>query len=343
MAKSILNELLLLVKQQTRLQEKLGNTLLKVDSLVKFSHKEMINKTHDMMNLLEHLPTKKQEELKEILNFICQHPEVGLVILFGSYARGDCVEEYEDDGIHLKYQSDFDLLVIVSDTCKASEQKKFEQSIFKAIDDLSTITTPISILVHDIDFINCQLKKAQYFFSDIKKEGIKLYDSGKFKLEESIELINKERCRLAKEDFEYWFSSAKEFAINYKNAFDRKSYSIAAFELHQVTERLYTCILLVFTRYKPNTHKLEILRKLTNALDKRLLKIFPLVTLEEVHLFTMLCEAYVDARYNKNYTITQSQLNFLSEKVQELISLTEMLCQEKINSFLNNPVENSEK
>ncbi len=37
----------------------------------------------------------------------------------------------------------------------------------------------------------------------------------------------------------------------------------AAFELHQATESLYTCILLVFTRYKPNTHKLELLRKLS--------------------------------------------------------------------------------
>ncbi len=77
MADVILNELLLLVKQQTRLQEKLSNTLLKAESLVQFSHKEMINKTRDMMNLLAHLPTKKQEELKEILNVICQHPEVG--------------------------------------------------------------------------------------------------------------------------------------------------------------------------------------------------------------------------------------------------------------------------
>ena len=48
-----------------------------------------------MVDLLAHFPKKKQEELKEILNFICQHPEVGLVILFGSYARGDWVEEYE--------------------------------------------------------------------------------------------------------------------------------------------------------------------------------------------------------------------------------------------------------
>ena len=340
MADIILNELWLLVKQQTRLQEKLSNKLLKADRLVKFSHKEMINKTRNMISLLMHLPTKKQEELKEILNVICLHPEVGFVILFGSYARGDWIEEYENDGIHFKYQSDFDLLVIVSENCKASEQKKLEQSIFKAIHDSPTIHTPISILVHDIGFINCHLQKAQYFFSDIKKEGIKLYDSGKFKLKAADKLNNKQRYQLAIEDFEYWLSSAKEFWINYQNAFDRKSYSIAAFELHQVTERLYNCILLVFTRYKPNTHKLELLRKLANALDKRLIKIFPLSTQEEIHCFRLLCEAYVDARYNKTYIITEDELSLLSNKVEELRNITNLLCQEKINSFLDDSVKN---
>ena len=76
------------------------------------------------------------KELKEIIEFICQNSEVGMVILFGSYARGDWVEEYEDDGIHFKYKSDFDLLVIVSETCKVSEQKKLEQAIFKAINEI---------------------------------------------------------------------------------------------------------------------------------------------------------------------------------------------------------------
>ena len=340
MADVILNELRLLVKQQTWLQEKLNNTLLKAESLVQFSHKEMINKARDMMNLLKHLPTKKQAELKEILNCICQHPEVGIVILFGSYARGDWVEEHDNDGIHFKYQSDFDLLVIVSETCKASEQKIVEQSIFKAIHDSPTIHTPISILVHDIGFINCHLKKAQYFFSDIKKEGIKLYDFGKFKLKEAGKLSHKQRYQLAKEDFEYWFSSANDFYDNFTFSFNKKRFNQAAFMLHQTTERLYTCILLVFTRYKPNTHKLELLRKLANVLDKRLIKLFPLPTKEEIHKFTLLCEAYVEARYNRTYTITFDELHWLSCKIQELTQLTDLLCQEKIKSFLDNSIKN---
>lgn len=343
MAESIVNELFFLLKQHDNLQEKVKNYLWKTEKILLFSKQEIKSKLKAMIKALQHLPKKKQKELKKILELICQHPEVGMVILFGSYARGDWVEEYEDDGIHFKYQSDFDFLIIVSDTCKASEQKKLAQSIFKAIDDLSSIKTPVSILVHDIHFINCHLKKAQYFFSDIKKEGITLYNSGKFKLEEATELDKKQRYKLAKEDFEYWFSGAKEFLVDFKNAFDRKSYNKAAFELHQATERLYTCILLVFTRYKPNTHKLELLRKLTNALDKRLIKLLPLTTKEEIHRFTLLCEAYVDARYNKMYAITFDELRWLSNKIQKLAKLTDLLCQEKVKSFLDDSIKRIEK
>lgn len=266
-----------------------------------------------------------------------------MIILFGSYARGDWVEERQEDGIHFKYQSDFDLLVIVSDICSDLRQKTIEQAIFERIGDSPKIHTPISTIVHDIVFINSQLNKEQYFFSDIKKEGLILYDSGNFRLEKSIELDKKQRYQLAKDDFEYYMERAKSFKKNYEFNFLEKDLRIAAFMLHQTTENLYTCILLVFTRYKPNTHKLDELRKLTTPLDKRLIKIFPLSTKEEIERFTLLCEAYVDARYNKTYAITENELRCLAEKIQELTYLTEILCQEKINSFLNNDCENSEK
>jgi len=57
-----------------------------------------------------------------------------------------------------------------------------------ATQNMPDIKTPISPIVHDIDFINRRLEKAQYFFSDIKKQGIVLYDSGQLKLKEPREL-----------------------------------------------------------------------------------------------------------------------------------------------------------
>lgn len=282
---------------------------------------------------LKHLPVTKQKELEAITQVVCQHASVEMLILFGSYARGDWVEEYADDGIHIKYQSDFDLLVLV-ETRSTSEQTRLEQNIKKAIKELPTYYTPVSILVHDIAFINRRLAKAQYFFLDIKKEGVILYDSAKFALAKPRELSNQERYRLAQEDFDYWHRSAKEFLIDFQSAFERSSFNQAAFLLHQATERLYSGILLVFTRYKPNSHDLEELRRFVNALDQRFIRIFPLSTPEENQRFILLCKAYVDGRYKKNYSITETELTWLAQQVQELMNLMQILCKEKINSFL---------
>ena len=65
------------------------------------------------------------------------------------------------------------------------------------------ICTPVSIIVHDIEYINHCLENAQYFFSDIKKQGIILYDSEQVTLTKARQLSNKERYRLAKDDFKY--------------------------------------------------------------------------------------------------------------------------------------------
>lgn len=286
-----------------------------------------------MKTTIELLPSHKQQELNAIVTAIRQYTEVEMIILFGSYARGDWVEEYFEDGIHVKYQSDYDLLIIVK-TRSISAQHRLEDAIMTTTENIPEIKTPVSPIVHDIQFINNRLGKAQYFFSDIKRQGIVLYDSGQLKLVEPRELSNKERHHLAKEDFEYNFKNAKDFYELFEFSFNKKNLNHAAFLLHQTTERLYNTLLLVFTRYKPNTHDLRILRRLTNVLDQRLIKIFPQSTSEERRRFILLRNAYVDARYKKSYLITEEELKWLSEYISELMQLTEILCQEKINSFL---------
>jgi len=108
----------------------------------------------------------------------------------------------------------------------------------------------------------------------------------------------------------------------------------AAFLLHQTTEQLYTTILLVFTRYKPNTHDLHTLRKMANSIDDRFGQAFLLDNKENKKLFDLLRAAYVGARYKKSYAITHDELNNLQNKVEKLQVLTKKLCEEKINSFI---------
>jgi predicted nucleotidyltransferase len=186
---------------------------------------------------LNYLPTDKQAELFHIVSLIKETVPAEMIILFGSCARNDWVEEkYDED--HFKYQSDMDILVIVENKSETT-QSKFERDIEYKIEQDNRIKTPVSVIVHDVDFINRRLSKAQYFFTDIKKEGVLLYDSAKHRLSEAKELLSAERKKLAEDDLNYYFEKAEKFIKLFKFALSEHDYNEAAFLLHQITERLY--------------------------------------------------------------------------------------------------------
>ena len=197
-----------------------------------------------------------------------------------------------------------------------------------------TINTWVMLIVHDIKEVNKALSRGQYFFTDIKKEGILLYDSKRFKLEEARKLSLEERKQTAQGDFEYWFKRASWFMGQFEYAFKLRRYDLAAFELHQATERFYMTILLVFTHYKPKEHNIEKLGKQVNNLDPHFLPVFPRKTQEEKRLFELLQKAYIDARYNPNYKITKKELEYLAERVKKLQRLTKVICKKRIESYV---------
>jgi len=160
-----------------------------------------------------------------------------------------------------------------------------------------------------------------------------LYDSGKRHFKEAKELSPMERKHLAQDDFDYYFEEAESFKSGVEFYLSEGKLNVAAFLLHQVTERLFAGILLVFTRYKPNTHDLALLRKLANSLDDKLARIFPFDNAENKYLFKLLRKAYIDARYKRDYKITKEELQKMMTKVERLREVGEQLCRNKIESF----------
>ena len=192
--------------------------------------------------------------------------------------------------------------------------------------------------MHDLREVNKALRRGQYFFTDIHKEGILLYDSKRFELAKAQKLSPEERKQTAEEDFKYWFKSAREFYDDFKSNLEKRRYSKSAFELHQATERFYMTVLLVFTHYKPKEHDIKILGKRVSNLDPRFLPIFPRRTPEEKRLFELLQKGYIDARYNPKYKITKKELEYLAERVRQLQKLTKMICRERIESYVKKGV-----
>ncbi|AJQ97366.1 HEPN domain-containing protein [Gynuella sunshinyii] len=283
-----------------------------------------------MKTSLDHLPLDKQEQLRHAVDIIVQAVKPSLLILFGSYARGDWVDHLEEDRVHYRYQSDMDILAIAKNGVLA---RKIETKRSLSNRLMREVKTPVSLIAEDIHFVNAQLSKGQYFYADIYREGILLHDNGKLELVEPKELTLTERKIEAQKHFDYWLNIAKEEQKVYQFSFESNLRNRAAFSLHQITERLYSMILLVFTHYKPKLHDLKKLRTFAGSIEPEFLSVFPESTPFERTCFELLCQAYVDSRYSSAYDITTEQLTWLAEWVNHLQTLAERHCRARIDSL----------
>jgi predicted nucleotidyltransferase len=92
------------------------------------------------------------------------------IVLFGSYARDDWVDEPENG-----YQSDYDLLVIVSHPDLTDVADYWYVAEDKIQRD-QAIARPVNIIVHSLQEVNQALSRGEYFWVDIARDGIALYE-----------------------------------------------------------------------------------------------------------------------------------------------------------------------
>jgi HEPN domain-containing protein/predicted nucleotidyltransferase len=284
-----------------------------------------------MKTSLLHLPHKKQFEINLITDVIKEVVDPELIVLFGSHAKGTYVEDrYVSNGITYEYISDYDFLVVTKESLEKTYS--LESQIVAKVDRLKP---PVNLEIHSIDYINKGLEWGEYFWVDIVKEGIILFDKGTVQFAEPKELTAAEKKEKAQRYFNTWFPQASAFLDGSKFHYQNGSIKIATFELHQATESLYYAFLLVFTDYKPKTHNLWKLRKKAKPYSKELFHLFPTETdKNEERLFELLKQGYIDARYREDFTISESDLNTLAERVTLMIPIVERMCKEKFDFFV---------
>ena len=279
-----------------------------------------------MKTSLEHLPESKQAQLRAIAELFRECSAVDKLILFGSFARGDWVE---DTATH--YYSDFDLAVIVGDEKEVSDLAVWGELEQRTREIAGR--TPITLIVHDIRFLNHEIRRGQYFFSDLVNEGVLLVDSRRFTIAKPKALNDAERLELAEYNLASWYDSASEFWRLSRYASARSLNKHSAFLLHQATERFYHAALLVFTGYKERTHDIEKLGVMAGEQHPLLVDVLPKTAPADKHLFDLLKKAYIEARYSGSYRITQEELTILQERVVTLAERVRAACIEKLGSF----------
>ncbi|MBC8481358.1 MAG: HEPN domain-containing protein [Planctomycetes bacterium] len=285
---------------------------------------------------MEHLPQLKQNELKLICDTIlASYSSAHMIILFGSYARGDWKDGLHEQGrgkltIHKK--SDYDILVLTQTEYSARNLAFWDEVKEKLA--ACNLTALVRIIPRDIRFVNLKLTMGQYFFTEICEQGIILYNPGQFELDHKKNLDPAEEKQIAQDTLDEVFEGAKDFYTTFEFNIKRGKYKLAAFELHQATEFASKAVLLIFGGECPQEHHLDILGDLAADYCPELKGILPRGTDEEKELFELLDYAYIGARYDREYKITKQQLEQLSPCVKELHKVTEKICKEKIESFI---------
>lgn len=296
---------------------------------------------------LDHLPAKQQRELERVRTTLLTEFDAAIksggggtqswrrdgrvlkIILFGSYARNDWVDE-PDNG----YLSDFDLLVIVSHEKLTDITDYWYVAEDKILRDPAVGRT-VNIIVHTMAEVNQALTRGEYFWTDILRDGVVLYELPGHPFAQPQPMTAAEAREAAQRHFEV---KMKDLDLRIENARQNVANAgegqhvrkWAAFLLHQATETAYACFLLTHTFYFPRSHNIKFLRSLAEDTDKRLAAAWPREQRADRRRFEVLKRAYVEARYSDQYDVDIVDLELQLNSVHELRNLVAAASAERI-------------
>ena len=291
-----------------------------------------------MKDSIAYLPKDKQDDLvflvKEILKRL---PQTEYIILYGSYARGNYVRRsvrIEDGGIPTVKISDYDIYVVTSgfNSKKAETVLDNVEDIFFSGKDFDR-DTPVQFITDDIKALNKYLEEGRYFYTQIKQEGIVLYNSGKYKLSRRRKLNFAEIKEQAQEYFDEKFEKGNFFFDDAVTNKGRERFQMSSFYLHQACENYYYAIRLTFTLRNNKQHNLSKLSSSVRRYADDLGTVFPQNTPEEKRLFVLLKAAYVEARYTPYFVVTKEDIDALIPKVELLRDIAKRICEAKIKEY----------
>lgn len=243
-----------------------------------------------MRTSLDHLPPAKQRELERVVQILFEEfadvtalanapwkkqARIQKIILYGSYARGGWVDEpHTAKG----YRSDFDLLIIVNNAKlldRAEYWANAEDRLNRELAITQTLHTPVNFIVHTLGEVTTGLSQGRYFFMDIARDGIALYQTDDAEFPEPKPKTPSQALAMAEEYYGEWFGRYRSAVRGAARYVEDGEINDAAFTLHQATERAYNCVLLVCTFYSPHVHNLGFLRSQAERLDIRLIYAWP--------------------------------------------------------------------
>ena len=195
------------------------------------------------------LPPRKRQDLQQLAELIRENvKQVEMIILFGSYAKNKYVDydQRVEFGTPTYYMSDYDIVILTRKPIGAIESSLYEKIKDRFFENKNRpFHTHPQFVNYGIDDFNYALSKAHYFETEIKRDGVILYDSGAYKLARRRKLDYTEIRERAQKYFDDKFGRANDFLDGVKFYSDTNRYLMASFHLHQSAENFLRTIPMV--------------------------------------------------------------------------------------------------
>ena len=280
------------------------------------------------------LPPRKRQDLQQLTALILEQvKQVEMIVLFGSYTKNKYVDYDQriEFGTPTYYMSDYDIVILTRKPIGAVEYSLYEKIKDRFFENKNRpFHTHPQFINYGIEDFNYALTKAHYFETEIKRDGVVLFDSGAYKLARRRKLDYTEIRDRAQKYFDDKFGKANNFLEDTLFNFKKNEYVHSSFHLHQSAENLLRVIPMVFILYGHKSHDFS---ELMNAAKKHTTEIFsafPRDTEEEKRLFDLLQRAYIESRYNPDFEIVKADIDALLPKVEQLRDIVERVCRERI-------------
>ena len=299
--------------------------------------KRIVGKFHNfviMKRTTRFLPPRKRQDLQQLTALICEQiKQVEMIILFGSYAKNKYVDydQRVEFGTPTYYMSDYDIVILTRKPIGAIESSLYEKIKDRFFENKNRpFHTHPQFINYGIDDFNYALSKAHYFETEIKRDGVVLFDSGTYKLARRRKLDYTEIKDRAQKYFDDKLGKANNFLEDTLFNFKKNEFVHSSFHLHQSAENLLRTIPMVFILYGHKSHNLSELMNAVKKYTTEIFKAFPRDTEEEKRLFDLLQRAYIESRYNPDFEVTKEDIDALIPKVEQLRDIVEKVCRERI-------------
>lgn len=288
-----------------------------------------------MRKSIKYLPKDNQEDLGNLVSMVLERiPQTEMIILYGSYATGKYVgyDSRIEFGVRTTFMSDYDILVVTHgarDKEVGQRLDNIEEMYYQNPDR----QTPVQFINDDIRKLNRDLSDGRYFYTQLKEEGVVLYDTGKFKLARRRKLRYDEIKQQAEEYYIQKYQKAEKLFIIAEFSLDKGFYNEAVFNLHQSCENLFHAVRLVFTLENSKQHNLSKLLASVRKYSIQFGEVFSRNTEEEKRLFYLLKSAYIEARYNPDFLVTREDIETLMVILKRFFGLVESVCEQRIRVY----------